>query len=186
MKYAEDDLRFGKDCVTHDGNSMEAFSVHRLMPSIFEVVVDKECQVIGIDEGQFFSDLVPFCQALVKRGKIVVVAALDGTFERKPFPPIVDLIPYCKKVRKLSAICALCGEEAAFTRRLNEEKKVEIIGGSDLYHANCEDCFNLSLEDYLRTIELKEIKEEQEKPKPVEHGPSYSWFDTHNYGETLR
>jgi hypothetical protein len=50
--------------------------------------------VIGIDEGQFvsdfpffshaqFPDLVPFCEAMANIGKTVIVAALDGTFQRK-------------------------------------------------------------------------------------------------------
>jgi thymidine kinase len=39
--------------------------------------------VVGIDEGQFFPDLLPFAEAVANAGKIVVVAALDGTFQRK-------------------------------------------------------------------------------------------------------
>lgn len=36
--------------------------------------------VIGIDEGQFFGEIVDFCEAMANKNKIVVVAALDGTF----------------------------------------------------------------------------------------------------------
>lgn len=36
--------------------------------------------VIGIDEGQFFQDIAIFCEEAANQGKIVVVAALDGTF----------------------------------------------------------------------------------------------------------
>jgi thymidine kinase len=36
--------------------------------------------VIGIDEGQFFPDIVSGCEALAKAGKTVIVAGLDGTF----------------------------------------------------------------------------------------------------------
>ena len=49
--------------------------------------------VIGIDEGQFvwsrspilwqFPDLVNFCETMANAGKTVIVAALDGTFQRK-------------------------------------------------------------------------------------------------------
>ena len=41
----------------------------------------REFDVIGIDEGQFFPDLVPWCEQMANRGKIVLVAALDGTFQ---------------------------------------------------------------------------------------------------------
>ena len=41
--------------------------------------------VIGIDEGQFFPDIVSFADSMATAGKIVIVAALDGTFQRKVF-----------------------------------------------------------------------------------------------------
>ena len=41
--------------------------------------------VIAIDEGQFFPDIVDFSEELANKGKVVIVAALDGTFQRKPF-----------------------------------------------------------------------------------------------------
>jgi thymidine kinase len=49
--------------------------------------------VIGVDEGQFFQEIVEFCELLANQGKTVVVSALDGTFERKPFGNIINLIP---------------------------------------------------------------------------------------------
>lgn len=42
-----------------------------------------EFDVIGIDEGQFFPDLLLFAETAANAGKTVVVAALDGTFQRK-------------------------------------------------------------------------------------------------------
>lgn len=47
----------------------------------------------------------------------MIVAALDGTFQRKPFGKILDLVPLSEQVTKLSAVCIECGKEAAFTRR---------------------------------------------------------------------
>ena len=40
--------------------------------------------VIGIDEGSFFPDLLAFCDAQANAGKEVIVASLDGDFQRKP------------------------------------------------------------------------------------------------------
>lgn len=40
-----------------------------------------------------FPDIVPFCENMANCGKVVVVAALDGTFQRKPFGTILELIP---------------------------------------------------------------------------------------------
>ena len=44
----------------------------------------------------------------VFRGKIVLVAALDGTFQRLPFPEMLALVPLAEMVTKLQAVCMIC------------------------------------------------------------------------------
>lgn len=39
--------------------------------------------VIGIDEGQFFDDVVDFAESAANAGKIVIMSALNGTYEKK-------------------------------------------------------------------------------------------------------
>lgn len=78
----------------------------------------REFDVVAVDEGQFFPDIVEFCEELADFGVVVLVAALDGTFQRKPFGSILDLLPLAEKVTKLSAICVECSAEAAFTKRV--------------------------------------------------------------------
>jgi thymidine kinase len=51
------------------------------------------------------------------RDKVVIVAGLDGTFQRKPFGSILELIPIAEKVMKLSAVCMYCSKDAPFTLR---------------------------------------------------------------------
>lgn len=41
--------------------------------------------VVSIDEGQFFPDVVEFAERCANAGKVVIIAALDGDFRRKPF-----------------------------------------------------------------------------------------------------
>ena len=65
-------------------------------------------EVVAIDEGQFFPDIVEFCEAMANKGIIVIVAALDGTFQRKPFGKILELLPLAEKVTKLTAVCVYC------------------------------------------------------------------------------
>ncbi|RHY34048.1 hypothetical protein DYB32_001189 [Aphanomyces invadans] len=65
---------------THDRQMMKANPLKRLEDMGEEFM---QYDVIGIDEGQFFADLHSFCDVAANRGKIVIVAALDGTFERK-------------------------------------------------------------------------------------------------------
>ena len=41
-----------------------------------------ESDVIGIDEGQFYPDLADKVESFLRKDKIVIISALDGTFER--------------------------------------------------------------------------------------------------------
>ena len=97
--------------------------------------------VIGIDEGQFFPDVVEFAEQLANRGKTVAIAALDATYQRKKFNRILELVPLAEYVVKLNAVCMVCGLDAAFTKRIKADDRVEVIGGTELYMATCRECF---------------------------------------------
>ncbi|CAK4076790.1 unnamed protein product [Aphanomyces euteiches] len=125
---------------THDRQMMKANPL-RTLAEMGEEYLNYD--VIGIDEGQFFSDLNTFCDQAANSGKIVIVAALDGTFERKPFQHVCNLIPQAESVTKLSAVCAICGSDAAFTRRLVSSTAVELVGGSESYQPVCRNCFTV-------------------------------------------
>lgn len=75
-------------------------------------------------------------------GKTIIVACLDGTFQRKPFGHVLQLIPLAEEVHKLSAVCVGCNGDASFTKRLGSETEVEIIGGRDMYISVCRECYN--------------------------------------------
>ena len=50
-------------------------------------------------------DVVEFADQAANRRKVVLVAALDGTFDRKNFNRILELIPLAEHVTKLNAVC---------------------------------------------------------------------------------
>ncbi|XP_054989296.1 thymidine kinase, cytosolic isoform X2 [Sorex araneus] len=137
IKYAKD-TRYSTHFSTHDRNTMEALPaclLRDVTPDALGVAV------IGIDEGQFFPDIVDFSEAMANAGKTVIVAALDGTFQRKAFGNILNLVPLAESVVKLTAVCMQCFREAAYTKRLGVEKEVEVIGGADKYHSVCRPCY---------------------------------------------
>ena len=100
-----------------------------------------ELDVIGIDEGQFFSDIVKYAEFWAGLGIVVIVAALDGTFQRKPFNAILNLVPLAESVVKLTAVCQFCKEDASFSFRIGSETQTELVGGEDKYHAVCRKCY---------------------------------------------
>uniref|UniRef100_A0A5F9DLG4 Thymidine kinase n=1 Tax=Oryctolagus cuniculus TaxID=9986 RepID=A0A5F9DLG4_RABIT len=161
IKYAKD-VRYSHSFCTHDRNTMDALPACLLRDVAQEALA---VAVIGIDEGQFFPDIVEFCEAMANSGKTVIVAALDGTFQRKAFGSILNLVPLAESVVKLTAVCMECFREAAYTKRLGSEKEVapagsgragrgasphsalchrsqvEVIGGADKYHSVCRLCY---------------------------------------------
>lgn len=140
VQYAKD-VRYGYEKIsTHDGQILPALSCINLTDLQPEAA---KYDVIGIDEGQFFPDIVTFCNILADQGKILIVAALDGTFQKEGFGDVLNLVPLSESVIKLNAICTNCGKEAAFTRRKGLETKIEIIGGVEEYEAVCRNCFRI-------------------------------------------
>lgn len=101
--------------------------------------------VVLINEGQFFPDLYECVVKLLNMGKKICISGLDGDFERKKFGSILDLIPLCDKVEKLTSLCAICkdGTRAIFSLRTTGEKQQTLIG-SDNYMPVCRCCYNNS------------------------------------------
>jgi len=99
-------------------------------------------QVILINEGQFFPDLEEFVKLLLTQRKHIYVCGLDGDFERKKFGQIIDLIPLCDKVTKLTSLCSICknGTPGIFSKRISTETKQTVVG-SDNYIPVCRNCY---------------------------------------------
>ena len=131
---------------THDGAKLHSKegSIKTIAASTLGQLQDmmSPFSVVAIDEGQFFPDVVEVSDALANSGKIVVVSALDGTFERRPFNNILNLIPMAESVHKITAVCKICFRDAHFSRRITADTRVEVIGGSDMYIPVCRDCFH--------------------------------------------
>ncbi|AUO14961.1 WSSV104 [White spot syndrome virus] len=129
--------------VTHAGEVIEGCttvsSIKELISVLPEVV-----DVILIDEGQFFTDLV-LVNRLADKGKRIVIAALDGTSDQQMFSPIHKLLPYTNSIVKLASKCMICKidtKEAPFTVRFgnDNDNNVICVGGAEMYAA-APDCY---------------------------------------------
>ena len=121
------------------------FSDSLMETANMNMVIDAD--VVLINEGQFFADLVPAVHMMINQHrKHVYVCGLDGDFRRERFGTILDLIPFCDRVEKLSAFCAECrnGTPAIFSNRITTESS-QVVIGSDNYRPLCRAC-------YMRTL----------------------------------
>jgi thymidine kinase len=144
INYIGDD-RYGNVCennmYNHNLLSVECIHVSKLEEVNDDLV--RSADIILINEGQFFSDLVPFCQKWCEQyGKNIVVCGLDGDYKREMFGEILKLIPLADSVEKLNAFCARCadGTKAHFTHRCSKETDQIIIGSSN-YISLCRSCY---------------------------------------------
>tara|TARA_Y100000389_G_C17437278_1_gene506311 strand:- start:434 stop:1003 length:570 start_codon:yes stop_codon:yes gene_type:complete len=145
INYIEDTRYDPTLMTTHDGNKIPCLRVNKIY-DIFsdnaELLKSKKCFIIN--EGQFFDDLYDVVKLLVtEHDKIVYVGGLDGDFKMNKFGQILDLIPLCDKVEKLTAICRICKKTASFTKRIIKSNEQKIIGSSDIYIPVCRKCHNL-------------------------------------------
>lgn len=141
-----------------DNRSEDSFSTHnctigqipfenKKVSSLVECDVSKY-DVIGIDEAQLFSNLKStVLEWAEKLNKIVIVAGLNGDFQRNAFGELIELLPFCDNITKLSPFCTECKNRrndirpAIFTKRKNSDKNVILIGGKNIYTPVCRKCF---------------------------------------------
>ena len=106
----------------------------------------KNATVILINEAQFFEDLHECVLDMLKENKRVYIAGLDGDFSRNKFGQILDLVPMCDKITKLTALCSMCkdGTLGIFSMRLTKETHQMVIG-SDNYIPVCRHCYTKNM-----------------------------------------
>ncbi|MFC7405494.1 thymidine kinase [Georgenia alba] len=140
------DTRAGHGTVTsHSG--LQAAS--RTVGSARDIagLVEPGTELVAVDEAQFFGpDLVDAAQDLADRGLVVVVAGLSVTFDARPFEPLPTLMALAERVDRLTAVCGVCGRDAAFHVRQRDDDAARSdplrpvpahVGGAEVYEARC-------------------------------------------------
>lgn len=128
------DTRYHKEnIVSHNENAIRSTPVNF---SNDILLLAGDCDVVGIDEAQFFDDaIVDVCNTLANGGKRVIVAGLDMDFEGKPFGPMPNLLAVAEFVTKVHAICAQTGELASYSYRLTQNSEQVMLGEKAAYEA---------------------------------------------------
>lgn len=97
-------------------------------------ILAQGCDVIGIDEAQFFDDeIVTVCNDLANSGIRVIVAGLDMDFKGNPFGPMPALMATAEYVTKVHAVCTRTGNLAHFSYRKATNEKLVMLGEKDEY-----------------------------------------------------
>ena len=126
------DNRYDDELVTsHDQNQIRSTPV----PAAANIpILASDCDVVGIDEAQFFdSEIVQVCNDLANRGIRVIVAGLDMDYKGSPFGPMPALMATAEYVTKVHAVCTETGNLAQYSHRKSKENNIVVLGEKEIY-----------------------------------------------------
>lgn len=129
------DTRYDGDShiVTHDGKKIPCTRISFVM----DIEPDK-WDVIIIDEGQFFPDLYKWIDTYFYTSDTHVhIAGLNGDKKQRNFGDINLISPFCSKEVLHYAMCAVCGDDAPFTKDREDSSERVNVGGDDRYYTVC-------------------------------------------------
>ena len=150
FKAAFDNRYSVREVVTHNGLRYDAYTIVPTSAGfrrISEVANSNGLDAIGVDEINFFpKGIVPVLDKLAY-SKRVVACGLNLDFRAEPFETTMMLAARADRVRYLSAVCVVCGQEATRTQRLiggrpaPKDSPVIVVGGKELYEPRCRACY---------------------------------------------
>lgn len=153
------DVRYDDDMVvSHDSNQIRSTAV----PAAANIpILADGCDVVGIDEAQFFDDeIVRVCNDLANKGVRVIVAGLDMDFKGNPFGPMPHLMATAEYVTKVHAICTRTGNLAQYSYRKAKSDALVLLGEVDEYEPLSRGAFyKAMLRDKVRNMKVNDAEE---------------------------
>ena len=126
------DVRYDEEkVISHDSNEIRSTPV----PAAANIpILADDCDVVGIDEAQFFDDeIVQVCNDLANRGIRVIVAGLDMDYKGNPFGPMPALMATAEYVTKVHAVCTRTGNLANYSFRKSKSDSLVLLGENEEY-----------------------------------------------------
>ncbi len=138
------DIRYSEeDVVSHDQKHIMSTPIDT---SASILLLSSDCDVVGIDEAQFFDmGLVEVCNELANRGIRVIIAGLDMDYKGVPFGPMPGLCAIADDVTKVHAICVKCGNLAYVSHRTVEGSQRVLLGETQEYEPLCRECYQKAI-----------------------------------------
>ena len=140
------DVRYSEEeVVSHDKSHILSTPIDS---SASILLLSSDCDVVGIDEAQFFDMGLPdVCNELANRGVRVIVAGLDMDYKGVPFGPMPALCAIADDVTKVHAICVRCGSLAYVSHRIVEGSQRVLLGETQEYEPLCRECYQKAIQE---------------------------------------
>jgi thymidine kinase len=153
-----------KSVISHDSNEIHSTPV----PAAANIpILADDCDVVGIDEAQFFDDeIVKVCNDLANRGVRVIVAGLDMDFKGNPFGPMPSLMATAEYVTKVHAVCTRTGNLANYSYRKAKGDELVLLGEVDEYEPLSRAAYyKLMIREKIRKMNVQEPEDISKKKK---------------------
>lgn len=153
------DVRYDEEkVISHDANEIRSTPVP--VSANIPILADG-CDVVGIDEAQFFDDeIVKVCNDLANQGIRVIVAGLDMDFKGNPFGPMPQLMATAEYVTKVHAVCTRTGNLAQYSYRKSRNDALVLLGEVDEYEPLSRAAFfKANMREKLHNIKVNDHKE---------------------------
>jgi thymidine kinase len=130
---------------THDQKMVSCFKYKSIIEFMNEQKdAIEQSSAILIDESQFFTDLTEVLKLVNQLHKRLFIFGLDGDFQRNKFGQILELIPHCDTIEKLTATCNKCDSPAIFSHRTSNLTQQVLVGSNESYNSLCRQCYNMN------------------------------------------
>ena len=125
--------------LSHNKKSIDAINIKNAHEIINHSI---NCDVIAIDEAQFFSeDIIEVCNTLANKGIRIIIAGLDMDYLGKPFGPMPKLMAIAEDVIKVHAICTETGKPANYSFRKSNNDDTVMLGEKKEYEPLSREAF---------------------------------------------
>lgn len=159
------DVRYDEDMVvSHDENQIRSTPV----PAAANIpILADGCDVVGIDEAQFFDDeIVRVCNDLANKGVRVIVAGLDMDFKGNPFGPMPNLMATAEYVTKVHAVCTRTGNLAQYSYRKSKNDDIVMLGEVDEYEPLSRAAYyKATMSEKIKTMKVEDVEDVSSKQK---------------------
>ncbi|MFW5888014.1 MAG: thymidine kinase [Bacteriovoracia bacterium] len=154
-----DDRYDVNDVVSHSSQVVQSEPVNSAIEILLKL--KDSTRIVAIDEVQFFDhNVIQVVKKLARRGFRVICAGLDLDYRAEPFGPMPMLLAVADEVKKLSAICTICGAPARRSQRIIEAKDQVLVGETEAYEARCRAHYDCEGEDETLMPLREEIQTE--------------------------
>src|SRR5210317_2380290 len=161
----EIDKRYDEEkVISHDSNEIRSTPV----PAAANIpILADNCDVVGIDEAQFFDDeIVRVCNDLANKGVRVIVAGLDMDYKGNPFGPMPNLMATAEYVTKVHAVCTRTGNLAQYSYRKSKSNDLVLLGEVEEYEPLSRAAFyKAMMRDKVRNLKVNDAEIVSSKTK---------------------